>query len=108
MPIYEYECEDCAKKFEVRRGFHDDDEVCCPECEGEGRRMFSPVTVIYKGSGFYSTDYGRGSSGANKRDNGLEPESKPAEAKETPKEIVKAEAKTDNHSATTDSKSESK
>jgi putative FmdB family regulatory protein len=108
MPIYEYECVDCSKKFEVRRGFHDDDEVCCPTCEGEGRRMFSPVTVIYKGSGFYTTDYGRGSASPSKRDNGAESESEPAEAEETKKESAKAEANTDNPGTSADSKSESK
>jgi len=107
MPIYEYECVDCLKKFEVRRGFHDEEEASCPECAGEGRRMFSPVTVIYKGSGFYTTDYGRGNSTPSKRDNGAETESKPAESKETQKEELKVETKTDSPSASTDSKSES-
>ncbi|MFC1978858.1 FmdB family zinc ribbon protein [Chloroflexota bacterium] len=108
MPIYEYECVECSKKFEVRRGFHDEENVSCPDCEGEGKRMFSPVTVIYKGSGFYTTDYGRGNSTPSKIDNGAETESKPAESKETKKEEPKAEFKADSSKANTDSKTESK
>jgi putative FmdB family regulatory protein len=108
MPIYEYECVDCSEKFEVRRGFHDEVQANCPVCKGEGKRMFSPVTVIYKGSGFYTTDYGRGNSGPIKRDNGSETESKPVEAKETKKEEPKAESKADSSKTDTDSKTESK
>ncbi|MBT3363954.1 MAG: zinc ribbon domain-containing protein [Chloroflexi bacterium] len=108
MPVYEYECAECSKQFEVRRGFHDEDKAICPVCEGDGKRMFSPVTVIYKGSGFYSTDYGRGNSGPSKRDNGSESdtEAKPAEAKETKKEAPKADSKNNGSKASTDSKSE--
>lgn len=108
MPIYEYECVECSKKFEVRRGFHDDEDVACPDCEGEGRRMFSPVAVIYKGSGFYTTDYGRGNSAPSKRDNGSDTKSKPAEAKETKKEESEAKSKTEASKSTTYFKSESK
>ncbi len=108
MPIYEYECVDCQKKFEVRRGFHDEGEVNCPVCQGEGKRLFSPVTVIYKGSGFYTTDYGRGNSGPRKRDNGSESESKPVEAKEPKGKRRKPRLKTDSSKVGTDSKTESK
>ncbi|MFC1998941.1 FmdB family zinc ribbon protein [Chloroflexota bacterium] len=108
MPIYEYECVDCSEKFEVRRGFNDEVAANCPVCQGEGKRMFSPVTVIYKGSGFYTTDYGRGNSGPRKRDNGAETESKPTETKETKKEAPKVETKADSSKASTDSKTESK
>ena len=108
MPIYEYECVECSKKFEVKRGFHDEEGVCCPDCEGEGKRMFSPVTVIYKGSGFYTTDYGRGNSTPSKRDNGSDTESKPTETKETKKEGPKADSIADSSNASTDSKGESK
>jgi putative FmdB family regulatory protein len=100
MPIYEYECVDCSKKFEVRRGFHDEEDAFCPHCAGKGRRMFSPVAVIYKGSGFYTTDYGRGNSAPSKRSNGSEDETKPAEAKEVKKEESKKES-TDSASKST-------
>ena len=62
MPIYEYECPRCAFRFEVRRSFSDNGSVSCPQCGCDAQRIFSPVPIIFKGSGFYSTDY-RGNHG---------------------------------------------
>ena len=56
MPIYEYECEKCSLRFELKRHFGEDGGAPCPRCASEARRLFSPVTVIFKGSGFYITD----------------------------------------------------
>ena len=57
MPIYEYECEVCACRFELRRRFDEDERSpCCPQCQGTVRRLFSPPAIIFKGSGFYVTD----------------------------------------------------
>ncbi len=58
MPIYEYECESCSSIFEVRRSFGEHDGASCPRCSGEVRRIFSPVPIFFKGSGFYVTDGG--------------------------------------------------
>lgn len=62
MPIYEYECTCCPSRFELKRRFDEDSPVSCPQCGGRARRIFSPVPIIYKGSGFYSTD-SRGNQG---------------------------------------------
>ena len=56
MPIYEYECEKCSLRFELKKHFGEDNRVICPLCKGESCRIFSPVPVIFKGSGFYVTD----------------------------------------------------
>jgi putative FmdB family regulatory protein len=56
MPIYEYECRDCGRRFERMQSFHDEPIRVCPECGGETRRVFHPVGVIFKGSGWYITD----------------------------------------------------
>ncbi len=56
MPVYEYECTRCPSRFEVKRGFDEDSPVSCPSCGSRARRLFSPVPVIFKGSGFYATD----------------------------------------------------
>lgn len=59
MPIYDYECEACGHRFELRQSFDADPASICPRCEGTARRRFHSVAVIYKGSGFYTTDYKR-------------------------------------------------
>jgi len=56
MPIYEYECEQCSLRFEIRRSFDGRSEAICPQCGGSARRIFSPVPIIFKGPGFYITD----------------------------------------------------
>ncbi len=56
MPIYEYECEECRLRFELRSPFNETGRTVCPECANNARRLFSPVPIIFKGSGFYITD----------------------------------------------------
>ena len=57
MPIYEYKCSTCSNVFELRRGFGDDPNAACPDCEGQAERIFSAVPILFKGPGFYVTDY---------------------------------------------------
>lgn len=57
MPIYEYECPECSCRFEQKRSFTDESPAVCPRCQCESRRVFSPVPIIFKGSGFYVTDH---------------------------------------------------
>jgi putative FmdB family regulatory protein len=56
MPTYEYECEKCSLRFELKRRFSDNGSGFCPRCGSEARRIFSPVPIIFKGPGFYVTD----------------------------------------------------
>ena len=56
MPIYEYECSHCHFKFERKQGFHDEPLTVCPKCQGEAQRVLHPTPIIFKGSGFYTTD----------------------------------------------------
>lgn len=56
MPIYEYECEKCFLRFELKRRFSEDGSGFCPQCGSEAHRVFSPVPIIFKSSGFYMTD----------------------------------------------------
>ena len=56
MPIYEYKCEKCSLRFELKRRFSDNGSVPCLQCGTEANRIFSPVPIIFKGSGFYVTD----------------------------------------------------
>jgi putative FmdB family regulatory protein len=57
MPIYEYRCEQ-GHTFEVMQRMSDDPVVSCQTCEAPVQRVFHPVAVHFKGSGFYNTDYG--------------------------------------------------
>lgn len=63
MPIYEYRCEK-GHEFEVIQRMSDDPVVECEECGAPVERIFNPVAVHFKGSGFYTTDYARPSKGS--------------------------------------------
>jgi putative FmdB family regulatory protein len=55
VPRYEYKCNDCGKTFEVVHGVNENVNEC-RFCGGKVRRLFHPVGIVFKGSGFYSTD----------------------------------------------------
>jgi putative FmdB family regulatory protein len=66
MPIYEYKCPD-GHVFELFHGISEPPPEVCPVCgKGPVTRVLHPVAVHFKGSGFYSTDYGRGSRKAGR------------------------------------------
>ncbi len=62
MPTYQYACSDCGDKSEVVQRFTDDPLTVCAACGGKLRKVFSPVGIVFKGSGFYRTDSRNGSS----------------------------------------------
>src|SRR2546423_13707760 len=83
MPIYEYRCEN-GHTFEVMQRMTEDPLVVCTTCEAPVQRVFHPVAVHFKGSGFYNTDYGtkRRSREQEKAADGADkPESKTKEKK---------------------------
>jgi putative FmdB family regulatory protein len=57
MPIYEFRCKK-GHTFEVKRGFDDSPVTTCEVCSAPVERVFHPIAVHFKGSGFYNTDYG--------------------------------------------------
>ena len=58
MPTYEYECEKCQHRFEVFQSMKEPPRKRCPKCRGKVRRLMSGgAGMIFKGSGFYVTDY---------------------------------------------------
>ena len=80
MPIYEYQCDDCADRFEVKQSMKDDPLTTCPRCGKHVQRLISSPAIMFKGSGWYVTDYSekmKPSSGSE------EPVSKTEEKKET-------------------------
>ncbi len=62
MPIYSYKCKNCGRIFDEFRKVGSNDNVKCIFCNSDADRLFSPVGIIFKGSGFYTTDY-KSSSG---------------------------------------------
>jgi putative FmdB family regulatory protein len=56
VPTYQYACTDCAERIEVVQKFTDEPLLVCPLCGGRLRKVFSPVGIVFKGSGFYRTD----------------------------------------------------
>ena len=58
MPIYTYQCESCGVRFERQQSFSDAPLTRCPECQKKTlRKVYTPVGIVFKGSGFYSTDH---------------------------------------------------
>ena len=74
MPTYEYRCKNCGEHIEIVQSFKDDPLTVCPSCEGELRKVFSPIGISFKGSGFYKTD-SRPAGGSSKSESSAKSES---------------------------------
>jgi putative FmdB family regulatory protein len=61
VPIYEYQCDDCGATVEAFQKMSDEPLTECEKCGGPLRKVLHPVAIHFKGSGFYTTDYGKGS-----------------------------------------------
>jgi putative FmdB family regulatory protein len=121
MPTYGYRCGTCGHEFEIRQRITEEPLSTCPKCGGKLAKMLYPAGIIFKGSGYYTTDYkgsGNGSAGSS---NGVAPasegssESKPetkseskseskAESKSEPKSESKSTSKPESKSGSTDKK----
>lgn len=67
MPTYEYACTSCGEEFEYFQGISEEPKKVCEKCGGRLERLLSSGSgLIFKGSGFYITDYKRGGNGASK------------------------------------------
>ena len=74
MPTYVYACKSCEHRFEQYQSFSEDSLTTCPECAQEAlRKVFDSVGIVFKGSGFYSTD--SATSGASTPSGGSAPAS---------------------------------
>jgi putative FmdB family regulatory protein len=109
MPTYTYRCENCTVQFDQVQKFTDQPLTRCPECGKKTlHKVYSPVGIVFKGSGFYSTDH-RSPSGMSRTPNEhsgeKSGESTSSEKDSAPKAESKSEAKTE---AKSESKSESK
>jgi putative FmdB family regulatory protein len=88
MPIYEYKC-DNGHTFEVMQRMSDEPLTECTICSARVQRVFHPVAIHFKGSGFYNTDYGKRKRGASAKEDGAGK----TESKTETKSETKAETK---------------
>ena len=94
MPIYTYQCDNCGVRFEKHQNFNDAPLTRCPECAKKAlRKIYTPVGIVFKGSGFYSTDHrspsGSTSSNKSTKTEGEEKTPKTSEAPKTTETISK-------------------
>lgn len=80
MPTYEYACRSCGEHLEVVQSFKDDPLTECPSCNGTLRKVFSPIGISFKGSGFYKTDSRSSSSSSSSSGSTSSDTSKSSEA----------------------------
>jgi len=91
MPLYAYRCDSCGVQFDRRQSFSDPLLTKCPECGEESlRKQFSPVGIVFKGSGFYATD--------NRSPSGRDSSTKSNESKEDSSNSAKGESKSEKKS----------
>ena len=103
MPLYEYKCQSCGKKFEVIQKFSDEALTTHPECGGPAEKLFSAPAFHLKGTGWYATDYAKTSSNSTKPEDGKS--SEPAAAASSESKPAASETKSETRS---DGKSETK
>lgn len=102
MPIYEYACTACGERVEARQSFTDPPLETCELCGGKLRKLYSPVGIVFKGSGFYATDAkNKKSSGQGSSSGSSSSDSGGASKTET-----KSETKTESKKSETTSKKE--
>src|SRR4051812_25048470 len=93
MPIYEYKC-DNGHTFEVMQRMSDDPLTECTVCSAPVQRVFHPVAIHFKGSGFYNTDYGKRKRGATTKEEGGSKSDSSSDGASTPsKSETKSESK---------------
>ncbi len=80
MPTYQYTCTDCGEPIEAVQKFTDDPLTVCAVCGGRLRKVFSPVGIVFKGSGFYRTDSRNGSVSASPEIDRAKKDKQPAES----------------------------
>jgi len=96
MPVYTYQCGNCGVRFDQQQRFSDPPLTRCPECSKKTlRKVYTPVGIVFKGSGFYATDHkspsGQGrSSKSNEEEKKSETAEKPADESKKPEKSEKS------------------
>jgi len=107
VPTYQYTCTDCGEPVEAVQKFTDDPLTVCAACGGRLRKVFSPVGIVFKGSGFYRTDSRNGAGSRSEAFNGKQPAESSAKSSEPGGSADKPAAKTSGGTASSPSKSSS-
>ena len=81
MPIYEYACTACGERTEAKQSFDDPPLEECPHCGGKLRKLYSPVGIVFRGSGFYSTEQRKGASKTAKTESSSDKKGTKSDAK---------------------------
>ena len=76
MPIYGYRCSSCGHQFEIQQRMSDDPLKVCPKCQGKLTKVLYPTGIVFKGSGFYKTDYKSSSEAGSTNGSSTSAESK--------------------------------
>ena len=107
MPTYQYTCTDCGEPVEAVQKFTDDPLTVCAVCGGRLRKVFSPVGIVFKGSGFYRTDSRNSSVAADaKKDKQDKQDKQPAESAKSGESSNGSAGKADKADKTAAKKSE--
>jgi putative FmdB family regulatory protein len=94
MPVYLYQCGNCGFKFEQQQKFEDQPISRCPECGKKAlKKVYQPVGIVFKGSGFYATDHHSpsGQSSTKNEDSTKKEEKKAPDGKEVPPKPLKTD-----------------
>ena len=83
MPIYGYRCRSCGHEFEVLQKMSDAPHATCPKCSGQLAKIVYAAGVVYKGSGYYSTDYKGGKAASTASSNGAKSDSDSSSGSDT-------------------------
>ena len=105
MPLYDYECLANGHVFEVRQKVIEVGNASCPSCSSDSRRVFHSVPILFKGSGFYSTDNRKGQASSSSS-NGKEESSSDSESKSESDSSSKSESDSSSKSKSSDKSSE--
>jgi putative FmdB family regulatory protein len=91
MPLYEYQCDACANRFEVIQQYKDAPIEICPKCGGAVKKLLSSPAIQFKGSGWYITDYARKGESATTKAGEAKSDSTGGESKSETKTETKTE-----------------
>ncbi len=105
MPMYEYECGSCGRRFEQLQRITEDALTADPDCGGPVRRVIQPVGIIFKGSGFYVTDSRKSSSASSSSSSSSDSKSDSKSSSDSKSDTKSSESKSSDSGSSSSSSS---